>query len=86
MNKLILNTEFCKIEETDKELNVFIAMKDGGWLEHTPYPNDMKGLVAALDLAINCVSGKFFPRRERKEVKETNKPIEFKPVIPFLKV
>lgn len=82
MTNLILNTEFCKIEDNGKELVVLIAMKDGGWLEHVPFPNDMKGMVGALDLAINCVSGKFFPRREKKEAQS----LGLKPVIPFLKV
>lgn len=38
-------------------------MQDGNWLEHTPFPPDLKGVINALDLAMNVMSGKFWPAR-----------------------
>jgi hypothetical protein len=58
----ILNTPLCRITQEGTEFRVFIKMEGGGWLEHHPLPNDLKGLASALDLAISVVTGKFFPR------------------------
>lgn len=61
--KNILDTDIVKIKLTEEGYCAFIKMQNGSWLEHTPYENDLKGLVAVLDLAVNCCAGKFYPRR-----------------------
>lgn len=65
--KLILDTELVKIFFTGSEHRVFIAISQGGVLEHEPFPGDLRGLVAALDLARECCAGKFFPKCVVKE-------------------
>jgi len=62
-NRVILNTEIVKIFQTNDGYHTQVAMQEGGWLEMATFPNDLKGLVAALDLATNCAAGKFYPRR-----------------------
>lgn len=61
MKNVILNHEIVRIEATDKSHRVFIRLAAGGWLEHNPFPRDLRGLVAAMDLARDCMAGKFFP-------------------------
>jgi hypothetical protein len=61
--KKILDTDIVRIVLTDEGYNVFIKMQNGSWLEHAPFEGDLKGLVNALDLAVNCCAGKFYPRR-----------------------
>jgi hypothetical protein len=61
--KNILNTEIVKIEQDQNGYRTFVAMQNGGWLEMATFPNELKGLVNALDLATNCAAGKFFPKR-----------------------
>ncbi len=60
--KLILNTELVKIEQSQNGYHTLIKMQDGGWLEHATFPNELKGLVNALDLATNACAGKFYPK------------------------
>jgi len=64
---LVLNHPLCRIIlDQNKgglgEHQVLIRMKNGEWLEHEPFPGDLKGCVNALDLAMNVISGKFYPR------------------------
>ena len=60
----ILNTKFCVIKDSDdlSQLRVFIAMSNGGWIEHNSFENNLQGLVAALDLATQVCAGKFYPK------------------------
>ena len=60
--KLILQTDIVRIEFTGKEHRVLIRLSEGGWLEHNPFPGDLRGLVSAMCLATDCLLGKFFPR------------------------
>ena len=64
MSKPIVNTRFCVVRESDdsKKLRVFIALSDGGWIEHQEFDNNLQGLVGALDLATQCCAGKFYPK------------------------
>lgn len=62
MKKLILDTELCKIYFTGKEYEVFILSERAGWIEHHPFEGDLKGLINALDLSMNVLSGKFWLR------------------------
>lgn len=59
--KTILNHEIVKILDDGKNYRVLITMAKGGVLEHSPFPRELRGLIAAMDLAMNCMSGKFFP-------------------------
>lgn len=59
--KLILQTDIVRIEFTGKEHRVLIRLSKGGWLEHNPFPGDLRGLVSAMSLATDCLAGKFFP-------------------------
>jgi len=61
--KLILDTDIVKIEQSQEGYHTLIKMQDGGWLEHATFPNELKGLVNALDLATNACAGKFYPKR-----------------------
>lgn len=72
--KTILNHEIVKIIQTETNYRVLIAMKNGKTLEHNPFPNDLRGFIAAMDLAINCASGKFYPM----EVVSEQPGIEYK--------
>jgi len=69
--KLILDTDVCRIYLKGGEHKVLIAMSDGGWLEHQPFPGDLKGLIAALDLSMNVIAGKFWVKKVHK-----NEPAE----------
>lgn len=60
--KLILDTELVQIVQEGGEYRMFIKMSRGGTLEHEPFPQDLRGLVAALQLATEVCAGKFFPR------------------------
>jgi hypothetical protein len=60
--KQILNTPIVQILEKDGEYQVIIAMSKGGFVEHEPFPKDLQGLVSAMQLATECLAGKFFPR------------------------
>jgi hypothetical protein len=68
----IVNTKFCVVKEAEgkAKLRVFIALSDGGWIEHQEFDNNLQGLVAALDLATQCCAGKFYPKKvvTREEV------------------
>lgn len=60
-SKLILDTEICKIYLKSTGHHTYIRSRDGLWVEMCQYPTDLKGLVNALDLAVNACSGKFYP-------------------------
>lgn len=62
MGKLILDTEICQIIKCQKlgEHRVFVMAENKSWYELKEFPADLKGLVNALDLAMNVVSGKFW--------------------------
>lgn len=59
-NKLILNTQFIIIIETQNEYRVFLAMADGEWVEHKEFQKNLMGLTNALQLATECCAGKFY--------------------------
>jgi hypothetical protein len=58
---LILQHRLVRIEFDGTQHRVFIAMSRGGYLEHNPFPGDLRGLVSAMTLATDCLAGKFFP-------------------------
>lgn len=61
--KTVLDTEVVRILDDGSQYRVLIKVKAGGTIEHEPFPRDIRGLAAAMDLATNCVIGKFFPAR-----------------------
>lgn len=61
--KKILDTDIVKINDTGSEYQVLIRMSQGGVIEHEPFSHDVRGLVAALQLATEICAGKFFPKR-----------------------
>jgi hypothetical protein len=60
--RVVLDTEQVKINEMVSEYQVLIKIRTGGVLEHEPFPKDLQGLVSAMQLATECLAGKFFPR------------------------
>lgn len=58
MNKLLLDHDFCKIEQVDNEYKVKIKMHKGGWVYNRPFPADLRGAIASLTLALDILSGK----------------------------
>lgn len=61
--KIILNHEFVQIIDNGKQYSVLIHMvRSGQILEHEPYERSLRGLVSALTLATEVISGKFYPR------------------------
>lgn len=61
--KKILDTDIVKINDNGSEYQVLIRMSQGGVIEHEPFSHDVRGLVAALQLATEICAGKFFPKR-----------------------
>lgn len=59
-NKLILDTKFVLIIQTQENYRVFIAMSEGDFVEHNPFNLDLQGLVNALQLSTECCAGKFY--------------------------
>lgn len=76
--KQILNTEIVQIQQEQDGYHTYVAMQEGGWLEMATFPNDLKGLVNALDLATNCASGKFYPKSVFNLLNESIKQIDRK--------
>lgn len=65
--KVVLTTPFVRIVQTEVQYQVFITMSEGGIVEHNPFPNNVQGLVAALQLATEICAGKFFLMKVVKE-------------------
>lgn len=61
--KVILDTAICKIFQKSTGYHTYIKAQDGSWVEMAAYPGELKGLVNALDLAVNACSGKFYPAK-----------------------
>lgn len=59
--RVILQTDLVRIVFDGKLHHVHIRLSEGGWLEHNPFSGDLRGLVAAMTLATDCLAGKFFP-------------------------
>lgn len=57
----ILTHKLVRIIFDGNQHRVYIALSKGGWLEHNPFPGDLRGLVAAMSLATDCLAGKFYP-------------------------
>ena len=77
--KIILDTPICKIFQTHG-YQVYIRAKDGLWVEMAIFPDDLTGLVNALDLSVNACSGKFFPakgtaRLDQEQIESQQKKI-----------
>lgn len=72
MKKTILDTPIVKIVQNGSEYQVIIAMSKGGFVEHEPFPSNLEGLVSAMQLATECLAGKFYPRRVIKTEIETS--------------
>lgn len=75
--KKILDHKLVKIIDAEKEFRVLIQMSEGGWLEHNPFPHDLRGMVAALQLATDVVAGKFYPMRAARIEQATLKSLEY---------
>lgn len=65
--KLILDTELVQIYHTGAEYKMYIAMNQGGIVEHEPFSGDLQGLVASMQVATEILAGKFFLRAVVKE-------------------
>ncbi len=52
-----------KADEENQSLVPLIKFSDGGWLEHNHFPLTLEGYNAALNLALNVMSGNFYPKR-----------------------
>lgn len=42
---------------------LMIRLQEGGSVEHAPFPGDVRGLVAAMDICTQVMAGKFWLRR-----------------------
>lgn len=60
---MMLNTELVKIEINGNQLILLVKASEGGWVEMMPFENDLRGRIAALSVAVDCLAGKFYPRR-----------------------
>lgn len=60
MRTLILQHRLVRIEFDGTVHRLFLRMSEGGWVEHNPFPGDLRGLVAAMTLATDCIAGKVF--------------------------
>lgn len=58
--KLILNTDICKIFKDNGGHRMEVLTESGAWVELKELPGDLKGLVEALDISMNVLSGKFW--------------------------
>lgn len=58
--KTIVNHEQVKlIQETEgSTYRVLLVLQNGGIVEHMPFPGDVRGLVAAMDLCTQVMAGK----------------------------
>lgn len=74
MKTQILKHGLVKIGFNGTQHRVFIKMSAGGWLEHNPFPGDLRGLVAAMTLATDCIAGKFYPLAVHQEEREKAAP------------
>ena len=59
----VVDTKLILVVEDGPSLLVYIALSQGGWIEHEPFWNSPEGLVGALMLAADVNAGKFYPRR-----------------------
>jgi len=57
---IILNTPIAKIEVINDQYVLKLRMSDGKYVLCNPYSNDLKGLIAALTLSIDALSGKLW--------------------------
>jgi hypothetical protein len=71
--KLILDTNLVQIYHTGAEYKMYIAMSEGGIVEHEPFPGNLQGLVASMQVATDILAGKFFLRTVAKEKGEMPK-------------
>lgn len=58
--KRILDTEICKINFTGQGYQTLVLTESGLWVELKELPPDLKGLIEALDVSMNVLSGKFW--------------------------
>lgn len=59
-SKFVVSTEMIKVIDNGSNYIAHIRMSKGGWVEHEPFPHNLQGLVAALDLSTQVCAGKFF--------------------------
>ena len=56
----ILKHKLVEIIQDEVGYRLFIATQEGGWVEHNPFPNDLRGLVGAMMIATDVLAGKFW--------------------------
>jgi hypothetical protein len=78
--KTILETPLIKITEENGELVPTIKTSSGQLLEHNHMENNLKGMVAALTLALDVLTGRFYPMgiKQDKEEEDTTPCLELK--------
>jgi hypothetical protein len=73
--QFLVNTKLIRVIDTGgTHLSVHIALSEGGWIEHNPFPNTQEGICGALMLAADVNAGKFWPRRILVEPKPERRP------------
>ena len=77
--KLVVDADLVKVFFTGAEHRVFIKMSKGDMIEHEPFPPNLEGLIASMQLATEVCAGKFFPRC----VVETTSPTKQIPSTPL---
>jgi hypothetical protein len=67
-NKTIVNHELVQVVlDPAVGYRVYISMQKGGLVETNPYPGNQMGLVAAMQLATEVMSGKIWLSHVAKE-------------------
>ncbi len=56
--KVILDHSMVRIIEADQQYQLFIKMTNGKYASNAPYPADQRGIIAALQLALDVLAGK----------------------------
>lgn len=60
---LILNTPTCTLHKESAGHVLKCRLDSGDWLIMHPFPGDLTGLLAALNVASEILAGKFWPSR-----------------------
>ena len=69
----ILNTDTCRILFDGKNYTLLMRMGNN-WVKNAPFPGELRGLVAAMTLSLDVISGKVWPH----EITDQNGlPVEF---------
>ena len=64
---LILNTPIVRIEQIDNTYVLKLRTSSGKFMQCKPYDKDLKGMIAALTLAIDALAGKVWLDKMEEE-------------------